>query len=153
MAKFEAIKDLSDDKFKRLTGVYRKTFDKMIEILQVQYKLDRAKGGRNRKLCIEDLLLMTLEYLREYRTYHHVSVNYGVSEGTAYKMIIWTENTLIESKEFSLPKRKKLLDNNEFEVILVDATETPIDRPKRHQKNTRLFHHLPARFDVDGNGF
>lgn len=80
MNKYETIKDLPDDKFKRLTGIYRNTFNKMIEILKEQYKKDRAKGGRNRKLAIEDLLLMTLEYLREYRTYCHISQNYGVSE-------------------------------------------------------------------------
>ena len=134
MSKFDTIKDLSDDKFKRLTGIHRKTFDKMIELLKEQYKKDRVKGGRNRKISIEDILLMTLEYLREYRTYYHVAVNYGVSEGTAYKMVIWTEDTLIKSKEFSLPKKKELIEHNEVDVILVDATESPIERPKRNQK-------------------
>ncbi len=134
MSKFDAIKELNEEKFKRLTGIYRKTFDKMVEILQEQYQKDRVKGGRHRKSCLEDILLMTLEYLREYRTYYHVSVNYGVSEGTAYKMIIWVENTLVKSNEFSLPQRKELLDSNEIEIILIDATESPIERPKRHQK-------------------
>jgi hypothetical protein len=60
---------------------------------------------------------MALEYLREYRTYYHIAQNYGVSEGTAYKMIIWVENTLIKSKEFSLPKRKELFEeSNDIEV-------------------------------------
>ena len=134
MGKFDAIKGLFDEKFKRLTGVRRATFDKMIELLKEQYKRDRVKGGRNRKISVEDILLMTLEYLREYRTYYHVAVNYGVSEGTAYKMVIWTEDTLINNKEFSLPKKKELIENNEVEVILVDAMESPIERPKRNQK-------------------
>jgi len=73
---------------------------------------------------------MTLEYLREYRTYYHISQNYNMSESGAYKIIILMANTLIKSKEFSLPKRKELLENNnQIEVILVDATETPIERP------------------------
>ena len=99
MNKYGAIKDLSDEKFKRLTGVSRKTFDKMIEILQVQYKLDRAKCGRHRTVSIEDSLLMTLEYLREYRTYFHVSQSYGLTESWAYRVIIWVENTLIKSTQ------------------------------------------------------
>lgn len=136
--KYDSIKDLSDDKFKRLTGVHPKTFNKMMELLHEQYKKDRTKGGRNRKLCLEDILLMTLEYLREYRTYYHIAVNYGVSEGTAYKMVIWVENTLVKSPEFSLPKRKELIDDNEIEVILVDATESPIERPKRNHKQKKF---------------
>lgn len=139
MSKFDFIKDLSDEKFKRLTGVYRKTFNKMMEILKERYKKDRVKGGRNRKICIEDILLMTLEYLREYRTYYHVSVNYGVSEGTAYKMIIWVENTLVQSKEFSLPSKKELAESdNEIDVIVVDATESPIERPKKNYKQKKF---------------
>ena len=138
MSKYDSVKDLTDDKFKRLTGIHRKTFDKMIELLEDQYRRDRVKGSRHRKISIQDILLMTLEYLREYRTYYHVSVNYGVSEGSAYKMIIWTENTLIKSKEFSLPKRKELIDNNDIEVILVDATESPIERPKRNYEQKKF---------------
>lgn len=68
MNKYETIKDLPDDKFKRLTDIYRNTLNKMIELLKEQCRKDRIKGGRNRKLVIEDLLLMALEYLREYRT-------------------------------------------------------------------------------------
>ena len=77
---------------------------------------------------------MTLEYLREYRTFFHVSKSWGISESTCHRKVVWIEDILVKSNEFSLPKRKELLDNNEFEVILVDATESPIERPKRNQK-------------------
>ncbi len=89
-------------------------------------------GGTN-KLCIEDMLLMTLEYLREYRTYFHISKSYDLSESNAYKIIRWVEDTLIKSKAFSLPGRKTLLKSDmEYEVVLVDASETPIQRPKKN---------------------
>jgi len=75
---------------------------------------------------------MTLEYLREYRTYFHLSKSYGICESYAYKLIRWTEDTLIKSKVFSLPGRKALVKSDvEYEVILIDATETPIERPKK----------------------
>ena len=46
---------------------------------------------------------------------------------------------LVKSKEFSLPKKKELLeDNNEIEVILVDATESPIERPKKYQQQKKF---------------
>jgi hypothetical protein len=44
------------------------------------------------------------------------------------------EDTLIQSGEFSLPGKKELLKSDadaEYEVILIDATETPVERPKR----------------------
>ena len=83
------------------------------------------------------MLLMTLEYLREYRTYFHISRSYGVSESTAYKTIKWVEDTLIKHPDFSLPGRKTLLEKN-YDTVLIDATESPIERPKKKAK-TLLF--------------
>jgi len=34
---------------------------------------------------LEDRLLMTLEYLREYRTYFHLGQSYGLSESACYR--------------------------------------------------------------------
>jgi len=130
--KYEAIKELEEEKFRRLTGVKRSTFKKMIEILSEADKKKRARGGRKSKLSIENRLLMTLEYIREYRTYFHVSQSYRVSESTCYEIIKWIENTLIKHPDFALPGRKALLKSDmEYELVLIDATETPIERPKK----------------------
>lgn len=130
--KYAVIKGLEDEKFRRLTGVKRTTFEKMVEILSDSDKKKRAQGGRKPKLLIEDRLLMALEYIREYRTYFHVSQSYGVSESTCYETIKWIENTLIKHPDFSLPGRKALLKSEMgYELVLIDATETPIERPKK----------------------
>ena len=63
--KYEKIQNLKAEKFRRLTGIKRTTFDKMVGILGEAYNLKHAKGGRPRNLQIEDMLLMSLEYLRE----------------------------------------------------------------------------------------
>ncbi len=134
---WEVVKILTKEDFRRLTGVKRQTFDQMIQILRVSRKEKLAKGGPAPKVKIEQILLMTLEYLREYRTYFHISKNYGVSESYSYKLIRWAEDTLIKSKLFALPGRKALIKSDvEYEVILIDATETPIERPK---KNKNIF--------------
>jgi hypothetical protein len=134
--KFETVKNLVGEKFRRLTGVKRTTFDRMVEILEQSDRNKKVKGGRRNKLSIENMLLMTLEYIREYRTYFHVSQSYGVSESTTYKTVRWVEDTLIKHSDFALPGRKALLKSEmEYEVILIDATETPIERPKK-SKNT-----------------
>lgn len=132
--KYAGIKGLENEKFRRLTGVKRSTFEKMLEILRESAKKKQAKGGRKPKLLLEDQLLMALEYIREYRTYFHVSQSYGVSESTCYETIKWIENTLIKHPDFALPGRKALLKSDmEYELVLIDATESPIERPKKNK--------------------
>lgn len=126
------VKNLRDDEFRRLTGIKTKTFEHMIEILKEAESEKMQFGGKPHKCCIEDRLLMTLEYLREYRTYFHIGQSFGVSETTCLRTCRWIEDVLIKSKKFSLPGKKFLLENDgECEIILIDATETPISRPKK----------------------
>lgn len=137
--RFENIKRLNDKEFRRLTGVKRKTFEEMIVILRLEEEKKLSNGGRKPSIVIEDQILMMLEYLREYRTYFHISQSYNLSESACFRIIKWVENTLIRSRKFSLPGKKALLKaENEFEVILIDVTESPIERPKKNKKNTTL---------------
>ena len=137
--KWKNVQSLPENQFRRITGVKHKTFEKMIEIVAVADKKKKAKGGRPKDLCIEERILMTLEYLREYRTYAHIGASYGLAESNTYKNIRWIEDVLIKSKEFRLPGKKALLKNDhEFEVILIAATETPIERPKKNSVSFTL---------------
>lgn len=134
--KFEQIKEESPEGFRRLTGIQRATFDVMITILDEADSKLKAQGGKPNKLSVADRLLMTLEYLREYRTYFHISRSYGLSESACYRNIRWVEDTLIKDGQFSLPGRKALVKSDiDYEVVLIDVTETPIERPKKN-KNT-----------------
>lgn len=130
--RYKTLKAEDEEGFRRLTGVKRTTFEIALTILR-QAELDlKALGGKPNKLSLEDRLLMTLEYLREYRTYFHISRSYGISESACYRNIRWVEDTLIKDKRFSLPGRKALLKSNiEYELVLIDATETAIERPKK----------------------
>lgn len=128
------MKLLREEQFRRLTGVKKSTFTVMIEILAKADAEQRRKGGPKPKLCVEDRLLLALEYLREYRTYFHVGINYGLSESQAIRIHRWVEKELIKDKRFHLPGRKKLLESDhEFEVVLVDAAESPVERPKKNE--------------------
>jgi hypothetical protein len=138
MVKFETVKGLDEEKFRRLTGVKRTTFNKMVEILGQSIQGRETTKGRKKKLSIENMLLMTLEYIREYRTYFHISQSYSVSESNAYKTVKWVEDTLIKHPDFALPGRKALLKSDmEYEVVLIDASETPIERPKKKLERKR----------------
>lgn len=134
---YEEVLKLDDEKFRRLTGLKRHTFEKMSDILSETDQKIKKRGGRKSKLSIEGRLLMTLEYLREYRTYFHIGHRYGVSESSAYKIVKWVEDTLIKHPDFSLPGKKELL-KNEVAIVLMDVTETPIERPKKSKKSTIL---------------
>ena len=85
--------------------------------------------GRPPTLCSEDRLLMTLMYLREYRTYEHIGETYGVSESTVCRTVKRVENVLISDERFHLPGKKVLCQSDTiFEVTMIDATECPCVR-------------------------
>lgn len=134
--KYEKINEYNENKFRRITGVKRATFEKMVEILKKSYAEKHKRRGRKPKLSIENQLLAALEYWREYRTYAHIAASYGIAESNIYRSIKWIENTLIKDGTFSLPGKKELLKSDtDYEVVLIDATETPVERPQKNKES------------------
>jgi len=139
-SKYDQVKDLPPTKFRRLTGVKPTIFAHMVVVLKRADRSLRKRGGKP-KLIVEDRLLLALEYLRDYPTYFRLGQNYGVSESTAWYISRWVENTLIKDKQFALPGKKALIKSDTtIEVVLVDASESPVERPKKDNGNT-----TPAR--------
>ncbi len=135
---YHKLQDYSDEAFRRLTGIKRSTFKKMVDVLRTTEVYKKSSGGKPNVLGIEDRLLMTLEYLREYRTYFHIAGSYGISESSCYRNIKWVEDILIKHKDFALPGRKALLKSDiDYEVILIDAAESPCERPKKRSENIK----------------
>ena len=133
--RYETIKTLRDEEFKRSTGVTRETFEKMLKIIQ----RDMRGFGRPPKLSRADQLLMTLMYWREYRTEFHISLTYGVSESAVCRTIKKIEDVLVKSGEFRLPGKKALKESDTLiEVVLVDVSEQPIERPKKSKRGTTV---------------
>jgi hypothetical protein len=126
--RYETVQNLKDEEFKRSTGVQRSTFGKMLEVVEKGLR----DFGRPPKLRRADQLLMTLMYWREYRTEFHIGLAYDVSEATVCRTIKKIEDVLIKSKQFHLPGKKVLQPSDTvIEVVLVDVTEQPIERPKK----------------------
>ena len=140
MRKIDKFEKVNEENFKRVVGVKRETFKVMVE----EYKkaeIERRKGhkigGRKPKLCEEDRVLFMLEYYREYRTLYHMGIDYGISEGQASKVVRDVESVLIKSGKFSLPSKRVLYEaDNEIEFVIIDATESPIQRPKKSKSTT-----------------
>lgn len=133
--KYERIKGYKNERFRQVTGVSIKTFEAMLEVIKKATAEAKKGKGRKRALTAEDTLLMTLEYYKEYRTFDCIAASYGISKSTVHDTISRVENALIKSGLFALDGKKALVNPEaELEIIVVDSTEIPIERPKKGQK-------------------
>ena len=86
---------------------------------------------------------MFLEYLREYRTFFHISKSYGISESNCWEWVRWIENVLIKGKNSIF-----LLKNNLLARMLIlklcwlippkHSKEALGERHKKNSKNSIL---------------
>lgn len=133
---YEQVQHLGSPEFKRLTGVDKDTFATMLSVLETA----KSKYGRPPKLCLPDQLLLALCYWREYRTQFHAGLEVGLSESNVCRTIKRIENLLIQDERFHLPGKKSLRPGPDggtaFEIVLVDVTECPIERPKKKSEST-----------------
>ena len=125
---------LSDKDFRRVIGVKKETYDLMLAKLKDHRKGKGKKRGTPYSLNNGEKLFLALEYWREYTTYLSLGINYNVSESTAFRVVRYVEDILIKSGLFNLPGKKVLLEEGKFEVIVVDATETFVERPQTPTK-------------------
>ena len=64
-----------------------------------------------------------------------MGATYNISEAQCWRIVTTLEQWLIKSKLFHLPGNKKITESDmDWEVILVDVSEHPIERPKKTAK-------------------
>ena len=114
--RYEELTRYSDSEFKRLVGVPRPLFQEMVEILHHAEGLKR-KSGRPHTLSMENQLLLTLNYLRSYGTQLELSAHYHIAESNVNRTIKKVEDALVQSRRFTLPKRKPL-ENEDFNWVI-----------------------------------
>ena len=121
--------------FCRLFGVKVENFEK---ILQKASPLWERKGlkqyqrpGRPYKLELPDMILALLLYYRSYITQEFIGYLFGVDDSQVCRFIKRLEPIL--AHVVAISKRKKL-SKEEVESLIIDATEQPIQRPKKGQK-------------------
>ena len=135
------IKNREASSFKRLTGVNKKTFRLMVKAVKESDEQKIRKRGNRRShpfsLSVEDQVLLTLMYYREYRTQFHIAGSNGISESAVCRTIQRIERVLIKIKELQLPGKQKLSGSRqEVSVVVIDATEMPVERPKKSSSST-----------------
>ena len=136
-SKYSRLLKLSNTKFRRYTGVNPFVFELMVLIVKEWEKQTKGNMGRTNNLCVEDQLLMLLEYYRENRTFFHLGISYGLSESNVQRNITKVEDLLLQSGYFRLKGKKALLTDKSIKTILVDATETPAMRPKKKAQQAK----------------
>jgi hypothetical protein len=68
-----------------------------------------------------------------------ISQDYGVSKSTICESIQWVENRLETDAVFKLPGKKALKKaTGAIEYVVVDVTESPVQRPKKNSIYTIL---------------
>ena len=135
---YESIQTLSDSAFRRSVGIDRKLFHELVEVLS-QAEQRKKKSGRP-SLSLENQLCLALSYWREYRTFFHLGLSFGVHESNAQRITCRVEERLTASGYLALVKPSgSELKGDEVStpepsappVVLLDASEVPIERPKK----------------------
>lgn len=121
--------------FKRLTGVSVNQFEHMTHKLEPFWSERRSnfdKGGRKHKLDgVKNHLLAMLIYYRTYITYEFLGFLFGVDETTVLRAVARIEKIAIKVLHI---KKDKQISKEETELLIIDATEQQIQRPKKGQK-------------------
>ena len=127
---YEDVRNLKDGDFKRLCGVTKETFAAMCEVVVETKQLNRR--GRKSNLSIENQVLLTVSFWREYRTLFHLGRDWNLHESNVSRLVRRVEDILIKSGKFALPGKRRLLEGDAIKYTIVDVTEREIERPKKN---------------------
>ena len=133
---FNKAKLQNSDDFKRDTGISLDDFNIVVHeikkhIEELHKKNPNLTKGIKSSLTIEDKTLLTLYYLRHYTTFKNIGDIFNLSESYSNKIYHYILN--IMSKTIHVNNHKQLLDKD-FDTILIDVSEQPIERPMKKQK-------------------
>lgn len=124
------------NKYKEIFGIEKYIFDRLLRLLEIADTFQRkSNADRKSSISVLDKLVIALQYLREYRTYRHMALDYNVGKSTIGEAVIWVESTVIASGLCNLKSARELRENNsKIKIAIVDVTEQEIERPKRGKK-------------------
>lgn len=132
--------------FRMFTGLSAEEFDRLVAELEPVWLARKSKrsagrrrrrkpgAGRKVKLAFADRVLLTLLYYRTYVTQEFVGFLFGVDKGTVSREA--QELSLCMAGVFRIPEKKVRIDPDDLEAVFVDATEQPVNRPRRGQRGS-----------------
>jgi hypothetical protein len=151
MAPYNKMKNISSKKFRREVGIDFKKFSLIVTKVKCYIETEKVahptkRRGNKSDFCLEDQVLLTFYYLRHYPTFDVLGSAFGISESYANK--IYHKILNIFAQVLDMPDAKALMDGD-LEVIAIDVTEQPIERPKRGQKSyySGKKNNIPSKFN------
>ena len=137
MSNYIKVKQQTVKKFTRLVGVNKKAFEILCSDIKKRHTKQKelkpiSKRGKKPKVSIEDQLLLTMYYLRNYHTFFQLGLEFGISEGYANKIFHKIKLHLVDI--LRLPPNTEL-SKESLKLAVVDVSEQPIERPVKGQKD------------------
>jgi hypothetical protein len=113
----------------------RKNFAEILKKLEKLWQREvrerYKRPGRNSKLTLHEMLFVALVYYRCYVTYDLIAALTGMNASTIGRIVRRIEKLLADA--ICLSRVQELTLEN-VDQIIVDATESPIQRPTRDQR-------------------
>ena len=121
--------------FNRLVGMQVKDFEVVLEKLTPLWEKKvlsaYKRPGRNFKLSLAEMLMMLLIYYRSYITHEFLGYLFSIDDSRVCRLIKRLEPLLARIVAI---RKERHLSQEEVENLIIDATEQPIERPKKGQK-------------------
>ena len=136
MNPFDKYKQQNRDNFVRTVGLPLEKFQYLVEQIRVALQVQKdhnplKKRGLKSELSLENQVLLTLLYLRDYPTFIQLGLQFGLSESYANKIYHKISTLLVRILHV---KSRQALFENPIGTLVVDVTEQPIERPQPGQK-------------------
>ncbi len=128
-----AVFGYTEKKFLRTFGLHKIDFLYLLDLVTDWFKTkaDSPKGGHPFRLTPYDYLAITLLYMRQYHTMDSLADEWGIAKSTICKVYNRTITYLVTSGKLRLMSRSDL---SKGDITVVDATESPVNRPGKGQK-------------------
>jgi hypothetical protein len=131
---YQTYQKFNQHKFLRMVGLKHYQFAFLLDLFKEYVELntnkDWDKRGCKGGFTLEDKLLLTFRYLRDYPTFLVVSNEFDISESYAYK--IFTKVSVSLVKILKLPNIESL-NGVDFGSVLIDVSEQETERPKKNK--------------------
>lgn len=93
----QRLAEFTEQDYEFTFGITRKEFAQMLEALNAAYCKEHRRRPHFTKITMQDKLVLTLLYRREYRSMENIAAEYGVSRDTIADNIHWVERALLNA--------------------------------------------------------
>ena len=132
MTFYQKYEQFSSEKFRRMTGISKEQFAKILILFRDYVDKYWTKRGRPSNFSLEDRLLLTFRYLRDYPTFVVLGNEFGISESFCNKIFNRISQSLV--KILKLPLKSLENRGKVVEKVLIDVSEQETERPKKTKK-------------------